>query len=356
MVEAVRSRAREARESVRLDEDLRARHDATRLVVDDFAVERRGPRERNRDGLAFAEGQLHVRPASPPGLSGVDDDRAASLGRVRDRETSLGVRLDPARRRAGALEPHEGARGGSPAGAEHDARHRIACLDRDRTRNRARPETRLPRRRQPGLLDRDAVPRGARLFELELAVLAGDGLARHDAIREVVAAGDTRLERDRRARNRFARGVSGDSRKPLSARQRMFPEILDLRRVVDALEEHGDDARPLGPNPEQLLLARLGRRHRENEGPVRSARRRGDGLQRLAPLHLAPGLVSGRLPGNRGDRDTQGGPVGAVGDEDAAADFARARGSGQDEKRDERDDSTHEGRWGLDHGRSSKPF
>ncbi len=335
VVRPVGPRAREAREPVRLHEDLRARHDAPRPVVDDLAVERGRRRERDRDRLALAERQLHVGLAAPPGVAGVDDDRAAPVGGVPDREATLRVRFDPARRGLHALQANERAPDGLPAGAEDDAADRVAGDDRDRPRNRAGLEAGLKGRREVRFLDRDAVSLRARPFELERSVLFRHDLPRHDPEREVVAAGDTGFEGDFRSRERLAGRVHGDAREPLAARQRVLAEILDLGGVVDVLEEHGHDTRALDPHAKGLFLAGLGG-NRQDERAVRSGDRRGDRLRVLASFHGAARLVARCLPRHRADRETSRGLVGAIADEEPPADLPGARGGGRKSEREKK--------------------
>src|ERR1039458_3748881 len=88
----------------------------------------------------------------------------------------------PSRRCLEAFETHERRGDGMLPRVDDGAGNRVARDDCHWPRNRAGFEARLERRREIRLLDRDAVPQRARLFELELAVLARDGRARHDAI------------------------------------------------------------------------------------------------------------------------------------------------------------------------------
>ena len=146
----------------------------------------------------------------------------------------------------------------------------------------------------------------------------------------------SRLEDDLRSRERRARRVDGGARELLGPREQVLAEVVALGRVVDVLEENRDDARPLGLDAEEPLLARLGR-DGQREGPVGPRRRRRERLRRRAALRLAPRLVAGRLPCDGGDRHAGGGAVAPVRHEEATPDLAGVGGESEDERKDGRE-------------------
>ncbi len=336
-VRPVRRRAHEPCEGAPLEEELGARDRPARPVLDDPSGHGRRRGERDGQRTALRERQLHVRSGGPARVSGVHDEHAAPVRRVRDPEGALGVRDDPARRRLDTLESYERALDRALFRIVDDAGDRTAGRDGNRPREPTGAHARRERGREPFLAHRDAVARRARLLESEDAVRPGhDGARERPESRIAGTAAASRLEDDLRSRERRAGRVDGGPRDLLGPRQEVLAEVVGLGRVVDVFEENRDDARPLGPDAEESLLARLGR-HRQREGSVGPRRRRRERLRRLAALRLAPRLVAGRLPCDRGDGHAGGGAVAPIRHEEPAPDLAGVGGEREVEQQDGRE-------------------
>ena len=192
--------------------------------------QRRRRRERDRQRAALGQRQPHVGPRRPARVSGVHDQGAAALRRVRDREGALGVREDPARRRLHALEAHERSRDGPLAGVADRAGERKARREGDGTREAAGAQARRERRGEAVLPHGDPVAGGARLLESEDAVRPGHGRARE------------RPESLRRRAGRPARGRL--RRRPEARPTRPRPCPRSCRRAREGARRDRPSRRP----------------------------------------------------------------------------------------------------------------